>query len=194
MDIIEKYLPYTSENQNQLHPNIKGSIEYGLTRGYATRVDELQKLRILTMGSATVDKGGAIKLTPTPGLAALEQKIEGEQQKLERLVANAAKIGSILDGAGAESCAILSERKATFESTVQSNPQRAFDFFLQTRGKGAAELKKLRVHWLPSDICKEPEYAAAEARWRSEMEDAKIALEPVNAALGEISRLASEIT
>lgn len=139
-----------------------------------------------------IDSKGALIATQSPGLTALQAKISEEEQRLERLIQISNEVGVILGGAEAQSIAALQERKADLVNVIASNPQRAFDFFMLTRGQGAAIAEKMRTGWLPSDICKEPEYAAAEARWRAEMEQATRDLAPVSAALDHLNMLSVE--
>jgi hypothetical protein len=192
MDIIKKYLPYVNESTDGCYPNVKNTVELRLTKKYSSVLDELGKLRLATLAGSTIDKSGNVKVMPSAGTEALCSKISIAEGRLEDIVRIAGEIAKILSENGVDSIGDLRQRKADHENTLISNPARAWAAFVHARGEGQVIGEKMRIYWLPSDICKVPEYVVEEDRLRAEIETAKAALAPINEALTKLDGLAAE--
>jgi sugar phosphate isomerase/epimerase len=191
MEVIQKYLEYTSQPEHALHPNIRHSAELRLAQNYSKTVDELQKLRLAVLGDATISKDGTVKVTSTPGTAVLRQRIDELDAKLARLVEISNEMADIFERVGVESIHDLQELRARHQNTINSHPFQAWDLFVQTRGKGGVGAN-MRTGWLPSDLCQVPAYKEQEDRLRAEMEEARAALIPLDEASKRLSELAKE--
>lgn len=190
MDIIEKFSGYIGAHG--LPREIENAPELRIAKQYAALNDELGKLRLNTIGSTYVDGKGNLKVNQTPGLTALQSRIAQKEQALEKLVSIAGQWGEILEQNGAGSIFELQENRGKHVSIIQSGLARAWEEFRLTRERppghgGYPEL-------LPSDLAKIESYKAFEDGERAKMEQAKAALEPIDAALQKLSSLVTEAT
>ncbi len=186
MDIIQNFLGYTNQPEHVLHPTVRNSTEIRVARRYVALTDELQKLRLAALSTASISKTGDVKVKPVP------PEIAELEQKMVRLQEIANEMGRILKQQKAQSIHDLREIRAGHQNTIESHPNRAWAAFLQTRGEGQVIPEKMRIYWLPGDIAQVPEYKAEEDKLRAEIEASKAALVPLDEALTKLNALTAE--
>jgi hypothetical protein len=153
--------------------------------------EELGQLRLNTIASVRIDEKGTLSAVQSPGLTALQEKIAEEEQKLNRMAEIAKEIGATLDEIRMPSCAALAARRAECDNTIHSGPLEAWQAFNLARGEGGIG-EKMRIYWLPSDICQVPEYKEQEGKIRAKIEAAKATIEPLTVAGKHIDALMEE--
>ena len=164
------------------------SAEYHIAKKFRQMSEELGQLRLNTIASVRIDDKGALIAIQSPGLTALQEKIAEEEQKLNRMVEIAKEISATLDEIRMPSCAALAARRAGCNNTINSGPLEAWQDFNQARGEGGIG-ERMRIYWLPSDICQVPEYKEQEGKIRAKIEAAKTAIEPLTVAGKRIDAL-----
>jgi hypothetical protein len=167
------------------------SAEYSLVKKFRQMSEELGQLRLNTIASVRIDEKGTLSAVQSPGLTALQEKIAEEEQKLNRMAEIAKEIGATLDEIRMPSCAALAARRAECDNTIHSGPLEAWQAFNLARGEGGIG-EKMRIYWLPSDICQVPEYKEQEGKIRAKIEAAKTAIEPLTVAGKHIDALMEE--
>jgi len=176
----------TSSNANE-----RDTPERQIKEKYNQLLAELQQMRINTIGSTYVDPDGNVKVTQTPGLAALQSRIVEKEKDLADVLDRASQINKILDDWKVGSISGLQEKREELNNTIQTGPIRCWEEFRLTRGEGKYDNSN-RTGWLASDIVKVESYKTFEDTERSIIEHAKTALEPVNEALHRLEVLTQQ--
>lgn len=177
----------------KLSRKIENSLELRVAAKYQELDELLGKLRNETMKYSYVDsKTGGFKITDDPRLADLQQQIQAEDSKLQKVRVLADQMGEILDNRHADSIHSLQERRAMQADIVRTKPYEAWALFKQFRGEGETRPEDIRVHWLPSDLAQIPEYRAQENEIRSLIEAARTELVVIDDSLQNLFSLAAE--
>ena len=173
-----------------LPPHIANSPELRLIKRQMAIGEELASLRNQTIKFSHVSTDGKMVVDRTPAFEALQARITEKEQALEKLAKLAERIEKILQENGVESVHALEEHREAHASTISSGPYRTWDEFRLHRerpiGQGG------HPHLLPSDLAKVESYKAIEDGIRADMDQAKAALKPIDAAREKISSLVSE--
>jgi len=169
---------------------IANSPELRLTEKQMAIGEELVALRNQTIKFTHVATDGKMVVDRTPAFEALQAQIVEKEQAIEKLEKIAEQITKILQQAGAGTVHELGERREAYSNTINSGPFRAWDEFRLHRerpiGQGG------HPHLLPSDLVKVESYKAIEDTIRADMDQAKAALKPIEAAREKITSLVSE--
>lgn len=190
VDIISKYTDYFNATY-PLPPMIKNSSEMQITGKYNELDKHLGNLRGETMKYTFIDpKSGGVKTKDDPRLTDLQQQIQSEDARLQKLRALVGRIGTTLEQQGVESIHDLRERRGKHTNTLVTAPWRAWDKLRLCR-----ELPPGRGGYpdlLPSDLVQLEEFKAVEDAERAHIDEAKAALAIIDAALKEIDVAVNE--
>lgn len=191
MDIIQEFSGYLGA-KFPLPRQIENASELQIARKYRSIDEHIGKLRSETMKYTFIDaKSGGVKTKDDSRLDDLQNQIQVEEARLQRIREIADEIGTTLSRYGAAGIYELHEIRAKHVNTIQSAPHEAWHLFKLARGEGHSG-PEYRVSWLPSDLAQEPGYKAQEDRLRAGIATAKAALEPINADLQKLSALVTE--
>jgi DNA repair exonuclease SbcCD ATPase subunit len=130
-------------------------------------------------------------LVDSPGKEEILQRIAVLEARLRRLEELDGEISKNLANHDTSSISGLRDLRKKTENTIRSMPTKIWQQLLFTCGEGKAG-ERCRTSWLPSDLVKEPAFAAKEAQTRKEIGAAKAALPGQIASLRNIAYLLDE--
>jgi hypothetical protein len=134
----------------------------------------------------------SLYLKGSPGRSSALERIAALELRLKKLQETSDAINTLLAGHSVTSIEELSAHRTDAENTLHSTGNRLWQELVCLRGEGKYHAGDCRTSWLPSDLCKIPEFKSQEDQARKEIAAAQKALPTITTDLSKISQLVEE--